>query len=181
MTNTVNKPNLDDSYRVNREIRAKEVRVVDVEGKQLGILKIEEALSVAQRVALDLVEIAPEAKPPVCKVLDYSKFKYSEKKKAKEVSRKNRESKVEIKEIWLRPVTEKHDLDVKIKHAAGFLEDGDKVKFTVKFKGREVTHADQGRDLLNQVLAAFPEAKVESPIKHYGRQMTMIIAPILKK
>ena len=167
--------------RVNQAIKVPEVRVVDADGQQLGIMKTASALETARRAKLDLVEIAPQAQPPVCRILDYNKFKFEEKKKAKEIAKKNREARVELKELWLRPVTERHDLEVKVKHAREFLADGDKVKFTVKFRGRELSHTEQGRELLESVLEMLGDVKVDSPIKQAGRQMILIVSPHTKK
>lgn len=164
------KPKFDDKYRLNHDIKVPEVRVVTQEGEQLGILKIADALYRARKEKLDLVEIAPQATPPVCKILNYNKFKFEEKKKQKDMMKKNREARVEVKELWLRPVTEKHDLQVKVKHAQQFLENGDKVKFTVKFRGREISHSEQGRELLESILEMLGDVKIDSPIKQAGRQ-----------
>ena len=168
-------------YRVNQDINAPEIRVVDSEGNQLGILKTADALYRARQEKLDLVEITPQAKPPVCKILDYNKFIYAEKKRAKELAKKNREARTETKELWLRPVTENHDIQVKVRHAKEFLSEGDKVKFTVKFRGRELSYTEQGRILLESVLEMLGEVKVDSPITQSGRQMTLVVAPELKK
>lgn len=175
------KPTSFERHRINQDINVPEVRVVNEIGEQLGILKITEAINIARNNKLDLVEIAPQAKPPVCKILNYNKFKFSEKKKAKDIAKKNREAKVETKELWLRPVTEKHDIGIKVKRAQQFLADGNKVKFTVKFRGRELSHIEQGKLLLDSVLEMLGEVKIESPVKQAGRQLTLIVAPELKR
>ncbi|NJO61085.1 MAG: translation initiation factor IF-3 [Richelia sp. RM2_1_2] len=177
----MNKPSISDEYRVNGAIKGSEVRVVTDDGQQLGILTVKDAINVARQRGLDLVEIAPTASPPVCKILNYNKFKFDEKKKAKDIARKNRESKVEIKELWLRPVTERHDLEVKARHAREFLEDGDKVRFIVKFKGREISHAEHGRTLLESVLELVGEVKIDTPITQSGRQLSVVISAAPKK
>ena len=179
---TVAKPDLQERHRINQDIRVPEVRVVSDSGEQLGVLKIIEAIAIAHNQKLDLVEIAPQAIPPVCKILNYNKFRYEEKKKARDVAKKNREARVELKELWLRPVTEKHDIDVKVRHAKEFLAHGDKVKFTVKFRGREITHVEQGRGLLESILTMLgDDIKIDLPIKQTGRQMILIVSAQVKK
>jgi translation initiation factor IF-3 len=165
-----------EEYKVNRDIRASQVRVVTEEGQMLGILSLQDALFRARELDMDLVEIAPQSSPPVCKILNYQKFKYEQHKKAKEVAKKNRESRIETKEIWLRPVTEQHDLETKIRRSKEFLEDGDKVRFIVKFKGRELSHTDQGTDLLNKVINLLGvDIKIEAPIRLAGKQLTLVV------
>ena len=137
--------------RVNHRIRVPEVRVIDADGAMLGVLQTHEALRMAQEQGLDLVEVNPKAEPPVCKILDFGKYKYEEKKKAAEAKRK--QTVVEIKEIKLRPKTDDHDIDFKIKAARRFLEAGHKVKFTVRFRGREITHPEKAQEQLTIVIA----------------------------
>lgn len=144
----------------------------------VGVVSLNEALDAAEEAGLDLVEISPEANPVVCKVLDYGKFVYEQKKKAKENAKKTRESRVELKELWLRPVTDQHDIQVKVKRALGFISDGNKVKFTVKFRGRELSRTDQGKIILTSIIDMLgEEIVVEQEMKQTGRNMTMIVAP----
>ena len=157
-------------------IRISPVRVIDENGEQLGILPIAEALSRAQEVGLDLVEVAPTEKPPVCKIMDFGKFKYSQKKKQQQQHKHSHE--IQIKEIRLRPKIDKHDRDVKLKRAHGFLEKGDKVQFTMLFRGRENVHKDIGLQMFEEIRGLFADiAKVEQPAKSMGRRMTMVLAP----
>jgi len=157
-------------------IRAREVRVVDDEGGQLGILAIGEALAVAEQRGLDLVEVAPEAQPPVCRIMDYGKYKYQQNKRAAEAKKK--QVRVEIKEVKMRPKTEEHDFLFKVKNARRFLEEGNKVKVTVMFRGREVTHPEFGRRLLERMVADVAEVgQPESMPSMAGRFMIMVLAP----
>jgi len=157
-------------------IRAREVRVVDDEGGQLGILAIGEALAVAAQRGLDLVEVAPEAQPPVCRIMDYGKYKYQQNKRAAEAKKK--QVRVELKEVKMRPKTEEHDFLFKVKNARRFLEEGNKVKVTVMFRGREVTHPEFGRRLLERMVADVAEVgQPESMPSMAGRFMIMVLAP----
>ncbi|MEJ2201050.1 MAG: translation initiation factor IF-3 [Desulfuromonadaceae bacterium] len=161
---------------INRAIRAREVRVVDDEGGQLGIMNIEEALVAAQERGLDLVEVSPNAAPPVCRIMDYGKFKYEASKKAAEAKKKA--ARVEIKEVKMRPKTEEHDFQFKLKHARRFLEGGNKVKVTVMFRGREVTHPEFGRHLLEKVAEQIEDiGVVETTPRMMGRFMSMVLTP----
>lgn len=161
---------------MNREIRASEVRVIDEDGSMLGVFPPFEALRMAEAKGLDLIEIAPTAKPPTCKIMDYGKYKYELKKKEHQ-ARKN-QTVITIKEIQLRPRTDQHDLDVKMKHARRFLLEGDKVKVNLRFYGREMAHQHLGMDLLNKVTAALADiAMVEVPPKMEGRQLFVLLAP----
>jgi translation initiation factor IF-3 len=165
-----------DSLRVNREIRAPEVRVIDEDGTMLGVFAPMEALRMAEAKGLDLIEIAPTAKPPTCKIMDYGKYKYEQKKKEHQ-ARKN-QTVITIKEIQLRPRTDQHDLDVKLRHARRFLLDGDKVKVNLRFYGREMAHQNLGMELLNKVSASLLDiAIVEVPPKMEGRQLFVLYAP----
>lgn len=156
------------------------VRVIDLDGKQLGVFLIEDALRLASEKDRDLVEIAPQAKPPVCKIIDYGKFRYEEQKRDK-LQKKNQVVSI-LKEIRFHPNTDVHDFDFKTKHAINFLEDGNKVKATVQFKGREMAYKELGEDLLNRFIERTEEySKVEVPIKMEGRNMSVIIVPIAKK
>ncbi len=171
---------LKKKYRINERIRAKEVRLIGPDGKQIGIVPLSEALRIAQDYELDLVEVAPNANPPVCKIMDFGEFLYQEAKKAKEAKKK--QTKVELKEIKLSPKTEKHDLEVKIKHILRFLEDNNKVKIRVVFKGRELAHPEMAQRVLEPIFEATKEiAQVESKPKLEGRQMITILAPKKKK
>jgi len=161
---------------INRAIRAREVRVVDDEGGQLGILSLDEALAAAQERGLDLVEVSPNAVPPVCRIMDYGKYKYQASKKAAEAKKKA--ARVELKEVKMRPKTEDHDFQFKVKHARRFLEEGNKVKITVMFRGREVTHPEFGRRLLEKVTEEIQDVGVvETTPRMMGRFMSMVIAP----
>jgi translation initiation factor IF-3 len=162
--------------RINRDIRVPEVMLIDHEGQNRGVTPIAGALQAAEEAGLDLVEIVPNAKPPVCKVLDYGKFRFLEQKKAAEARR--RQKIVEVKEIKLRPGIDEHDYGVKMKAVRRFFEEGDKVKVTLRFRGRELAHQDIGYALLNRVRAeTAPIAKVEAEPSMEGRQMIMILAP----
>ncbi|GLK68764.1 translation initiation factor IF-3 [Hansschlegelia plantiphila] len=165
-----------DGPRVNKEIRVLEVQLIDADGGNLGPTKINDALQAAEDAGLDLVEIAPNSVPPVCKLLDYGKYKYQNQKKAAE-ARKNQKI-VEVKEIKMRPNIDDHDYDVKMKAMRRFFEEGDKVKVTLRFRGREMAHQDLGLKLLVKVREEVTTlAKVESDPSLEGRQMTMVLAP----
>lgn len=162
--------------RINEEIRAREVRVIGSDGEQLGIMSGREAQQLAYEKHLDLVEIAPTAKPPVCRIMDYGKYRYEQQKREKE-SRKKQKT-FDIKEVKLRPSIEEHDFNVKFKNAVRFLEDGDKVKVTIMFRGRELSHPELGEVLLNKMAAQLKEmAVVERQPKLEGKNMIMIVAP----
>jgi translation initiation factor IF-3 len=164
---------------INRAIRAREVRVVDDEGNQLGVLSLSEALAAAEGRGLDLVEVSPNAVPPVCRIMDYGKYKYQASKRAAEAKKKT--ARVEIKEVKMRPKTEEHDFQFKVKNARRFLEEGNKVKVTVMFRGREVTHPEFGRKLLEKLTEELKDiGVVESSAAMYGRFMTMVVGPIKK-
>jgi translation initiation factor IF-3 len=165
-----------DGPRTNREIRAREVQLIDAEGRNRGVVAIVEAQQLADEASLDLVEIVPTAEPPVCKILDYGKFRFLEQKKAAEARKKQKV--VEIKEIKLRPGIDDHDYGVKMKAVRRFFEEGDKVKVTLRFRGREMAHQDLGFKLLERVKAETGTvAKVETEPSMEGRQMVMILAP----
>ncbi len=162
--------------RVNQQINAPKIRLIDPDGNMVGIVSVEEGLALAERHSLDLVEISPNAEPPVCKVLDYGKFKYEAQKKANEARKKQKV--VQIKEIKMRPTIDPHDYGIKMKNVHKFIEAGDKVKFTIRFRGREMSHQEQGMELMQQVKAEMgDQIKVELEPKMEGRQMTMVIAP----
>ena len=165
-----------DELRINDRIRISPVRLIDEEGEQLGIVATDEARSLAVERGLDLVEVAPSARPPVCRLMDYGKFKYEQARKAREAKKKQHN--IHIKEVKLRPKIEEHDIDFKLRHARKFLEEGHKVKFTLMFRGREVTHPELGARVLERVLNELEDiAGVESNIRHEGRTMTMLLAP----
>ena len=169
-------PARKDGPRVNEEIRSREVHLIMQDGANRGTVPIAEALQSAQEAGLDLVEISPNAAPPIVKILDYGKYKYQEQKKAAEARKKQKT--VEVKEIKLRPGIDKHDYDVKMKAVQRFFEEGDKVKVTLRFRGREMAHQDIGVDLLKRVQEDLIEqAKVESFPRLEGKQMTMVMAP----
>ena len=165
------------SPKANNRINSPEVQVINSEGKNLGILSTKEALHIAKEEGLDLIEISPNTKPPVCKIIDMGKYKYDLQKKANKAKKKQKIS--ELKEIKLRPVTEIHDYSFKIKNAQKFLSKGNKVKFTVKFRGREMQHHHLGMELLDRVQEDTKKfGKLELSPKFEGRQMTMIIQPL---
>jgi len=162
--------------QINEEIREKEVRLIDVDGTQLGIVPIKKALEIANERRLDLVNVAPTANPPVCRILDYGKYKYELTKKEKE-ARKNQKI-INVKEIRLTPNIEEHDLQVKANRAIEFLKDGDKVKISVRFKGREMGHTEMGEEVLKDFLNLLDEyGKVEKEAKMEGRNLVVILVP----
>jgi translation initiation factor IF-3 len=162
--------------RTNRRIKAREVRVVGPEGDQLGVLPIEQALARAQELGMDLVEVSPMAKPPVCKIMDYGKFKYLEKKKQNEAKKK--QVVVQLKEVKLRPRTEEHDYTTKLKKVREFLGEANKARITVTFRGRELSHRELGQKVLQRVIEDLRDvAVIEAAPRMEGRQMFMILAP----
>ncbi|GGL59474.1 translation initiation factor IF-3 [Wenxinia marina] len=166
----------DTGPRVNDRIRATEIRLIGPDGQNVGVVSPDRALAAAEQLGLDLVEISPNATPPVCKIMDYGKFKYETQKKEAE-ARKNQKI-IEIKEVKFRPNTDTHDYDVKMRNVLKFLENGDKVKVTLRFRGREMAHQNLGRDLLERVAKDVEEiGKVENMPKMEGRQMVMMIGP----
>jgi len=165
-----------DGPRVNRDIIARQIRLIDNEGAMMGIMEVREAITHAEAAGLDLVEISPNADPPVCKILDYGRYKYEDAKKKNEARKKKKVT--EVKEIKLRPNIDVHDYDVKMRSAVKFIGEGDKVKVTMRFRGREITHQQLGMDVLNRVKDNLDEvAKVEQLPKLEGRQMVMVLAP----
>jgi len=163
--------------RANERIRAREVQVINSYGKNLGTLSTEEAINIARQEGLDLIEISPNANPPVCKIIDIGKYKYDLQKKANKAKKKQKV--INLKEIKLRPVTEIHDYNFKIKNALKFLKKGDKVKFTVRFKGREMQHTNLGDKLMQRIINDTANiGKVEVPPKFEGKQIIMIIQPL---
>ncbi|MCX7971455.1 MAG: translation initiation factor IF-3 [Negativicutes bacterium] len=162
--------------RINEEIRVREVRLVGVNGEQLGIMDSRTALQIAAEHQLDLVEIAPTARPPVCKIMDYGRHKYEQHKREKEAKKKQRV--IVVKEVKFRPGIEDHDFTVKMKNARRFLADGDKVKATIMFRGRQLAHPELGKDVLDRLAQSLQDvANVEKEAKLEGRNMTMILAP----
>lgn len=167
---------ISKELRINEQIRVKEVRVTSNEGEQLGILPVKEALKIAQEKSLDLVEVAPTAVPPVCRIMDYGKYKYEQSKREKEAKKKQKV--ISIKEVKVRPNIEDHDLEVKIKNAVRFLDDGDKVKVTLMFRGREISHVNIAKDILARIAKEVSDkAIVEKEAKVEGKNMIMILAP----
>ncbi len=166
----------EDGPRINREIKAKEVRLINYNGENMGVVSLTEALKIAQEVGLDLIEISPQVTPPVCKVLDYGKYKYEQQKKKNEA--KKNQKVVSIKELKLRPMIDTHDYEVKVKQAKKFLSQGDKVKFTMRYKGREMSANDMGKEILNKLLEDLDGiCKVDAAPKLEGKQMFMIVSP----
>jgi len=164
---------------INEDIRAQQVRVIDDEGGQLGVLSIAVALSTAAERGLDLVEVSPGSDPPVCRIMDFGKFKYQQAKRASEAKKK--QVRVEIKEVKMRPKTDEHDFLFKIKHARRFLEEGNKVKLTIMFRGRENAHPERGMMQLEKAVEALKDlGQVESRPNKMGRFMSMVIGPIKK-
>ncbi|MEA1937554.1 MAG: translation initiation factor IF-3 [Pseudomonadota bacterium] len=162
--------------RVNNEIQAASVRVIDSEGEMLGVMTVPIAVSRAQEVGLDLVEVSPNAEPPVCKILDYGKYKYEQQKKRNEARKKQKI--VEVKEVKMRPNIDEHDYQTKMKNVRRFIDDGNKVKLTLRFRGREMSHQDLGMKVLTRVRDDVEEiTKVEAMPKLEGRQMVMVLAP----
>ena len=164
----------------NEEIRAKEVRLVKDDGEQLGVVDIDTALKTAREAEQDLVELVPDAKPPVCKIMDYKRYLYDQKQKAKEAKKNQKQT--QLKEMKLRPGTEEADYQVKLRKIVSFLEDQDKVKVTIRFRGREMAHQDIGRQQLERIIEDTADiANVEQPPKMEGRQMGMLLGPTKKK
>ncbi len=162
--------------RVNEQIRVPEVRLIGVDGNQVGVMPIKEALALAEEAHLDLVEIAPQASPPVCRVMDYGKFKYQQSKKQQEARR--RQTTIQVKEIKVRPKIEEHDMGFKLKNSRRFLAEGDKVKISVIFRGREIAHPDRGYKILAQMAEALADVGgVEQAPRLEGRNLSMIVTP----
>ena len=167
---------ISKELRINEEIRCKEVRLIDDAGEQLGVMAPREAAKIAAEKNLDLVEIAPNANPPVCRIMDYGKYKYEQSKREKEA--KKNQKVISVKEVKLRPNIEDHDFLTKAKNASKFLAAGDKVKVTIMFRGREITHPELGQELCERFAEELSSvAKVEKPAKVEGRNMIMILAP----
>lgn len=183
-SNTGGRSSINKEFRVNEQIlrfhrdypRVRDVRLIDEEGEQRGIVDVRTALSMAKEQGLDLIEVAPQAVPPVCRIMDYGKYKYEQAKRDKDAHKKQKGG--DVKGVWLRPQTDDHDLEFKLKNALKFLEEGDKVRVVVRFRSREITHPEFGRRLLERVAElSAGVAAVEKPPAMEGRMMTMILAP----
>ncbi|MDO4937344.1 MAG: translation initiation factor IF-3 [Sutterellaceae bacterium] len=170
----------DRTHRINGEIRVPEVRLTGVDGAQIGIVRTAEALRMAEDADVDLVEVAPNAQPPVCRLMDYGKFRYQEQKKAQEM--KARQKVVQVKEVKFRPATDENDYQTKLRALRRFLADGDKAKVTLRYRGREMAHQDLGAQIMTRIREDLAEeAQVEHNPKLEGRQMIMVLAPKKKK
>ncbi len=167
--------------RINEQIRVREVRLIDEEGNQKGIVPIREALEMAKEAGADLVEVAPQSKPPVCKILNYGKYKFDLDKKNRE--QKKKQKLVKLKEVRMQPKIEKHDLAFKTKHVQEFLDDGNKVKVTIRFRGREMAHTELGKVVLDKLIELLEEGSfnLDSPPRMEGRFMSMLLSPKTKK
>ena len=175
--NYFQKKNKSYGPRYNNRINSSEVQVIDSDGQNLGVLNLQQAISKAKNEGLDLIEIAPNVRPPVCKIMDIGKYKYDQQKKASKA--KKNQKKVELKEIKLSPVTEVHYYNFKIKNAQKFLSKGDKVKFTIRFKGRELQHVNIGNELMEKIKVDMENiGKIELQPKFDGKQMIMVVQPI---
>jgi len=162
-----------DQQRINDQIRITPIRVIGADGSQLGVIPTEDALQQARKAGLDLVEVAPNSDPPVCRIMDYGKFKYQQKKRHQKAQHHTK-----IKEIRVRPKTGEHDINVKVNHAREFLEKKDKVIVTVIYRGREMAHTEEGRRVLDQVLEQLADVgKVESPAKQFGKRLSCTLSP----
>ena len=172
-------PQRDTGPRVNEAIRAPEIRLIGADGENVGVVHPAKAMDMAAEAELDLVEISPNANPPVCKIMDYGKFKYEQQKRESEARKK--QTVIQVKEVKFRPNTDTHDYGVKMRNVLKFLEKGDKVKVTLRFRGREMAHQNLGRELLERVAEDIKElGKVENMPKMEGRQMTMMVGPLPK-
>lgn len=168
-----------DEHRINERIRVPQVRLIDDKGEQLGVVPTSQALALARERGLDLMEVSPNAQPPVCKICDYGKFKYEKKKK--DHAAKKKQAVIKVKEVQLRPTTDDHDLDYKFKNIRTFLEEGDKAKITIMFRGREVAYVDQGHKMLKDLVEKVKDIGApESMPKLEGKKLIMIIAPVKK-
>jgi len=165
-----------DGPRVNQQIAADPVRVVNADGEMVGVIPLKQGLEIAFQAGLDLVEVSPNASPPVCKVLDYGKYKYETQKKANEARKKQKV--IDVKEIKMRPGIDEHDYQVKMRSVRRFLDEGDKVKMTIRFRGREMAHQELGMKVLDRIRSDIEaQAKVEQTPRTEGRMMTMVLAP----
>lgn len=161
---------------INWDIKAPEVRVIDAEGKQVGILPLKEAMKIAEEKGLDLVEVAPSSKPPVCRVMNYGKYKYQQNKRIQEA--RKHQTVIHVKEVKVRPRTEEHDFQFKLRHVKRFLDEGNKVKISILFRGREIAHPEFGKEMLNRFVEEVKDLTViEQAPRLEGRNMVMILAP----
>lgn len=175
MSSNNNKPK-EDTTRVNKAIRASEIRLIDQNGNMVGVVSVDEGIAMAERAGLDLVEVSPNAAPPVCKILDYGKYKYEQQKKAHEAKKNQRV--IHIKEVKLRPNIDKHDFEIKMRQVVKFLDAGDKVKVTLRFRGREMAHQELGMQLLDRVKETLADKiRIEHQPSFEGRQVVMVVAP----
>jgi translation initiation factor IF-3 len=166
--------------KVNREIRAPKVRLIGHDGEQVGVVSISEAMAMADQNGLDLVEIVPGSVPPVCKIMNYGKFRYDQTKREKES--KKSQHQVKVKEVKVKPNIDDHDLETKMRHARGFIEEGNKVKVTCMFRGREMAHPERGEAVVKRVCDALEDiSATEAPAKLFGRSLTVVLAPCAKK
>ena len=164
--------------RINGQIRADRIRLVDESNNQVGVVAKEEALSKAQEAGLDLVEVAPNSEPPVCRIMDYGKWLYQQKRRVRDAHKKTQHPSATLKEIRLRPETDKHDLEIKVGHARAFLEKGHWVQFSVFFRGRQMLHKERGNEMLSGIMASLQDlAKVERPSMMTGRRMSLLLVP----
>ncbi len=165
---------------MNEQIKARKIRVISKDGKQLGIMSPQEALKIAEESGLDLVTVAPQANPPVCRIMDYGKFKYEQNKKEKEAKKKQKT--INVKEVKLRPNIEEHDFNTKLNNARKFLQKGDKVKVTIMFRGREITHPELGRELCDKLAEGVKDVStIEKKPKVEGKNMIMVLGPSPEK
>jgi translation initiation factor IF-3 len=172
--------NRQPETRVNERIRVPQVRVIADDGQQVGVLPVREALALAQSKGLDLVEVSPTARPPVCRIMDYGKFKYEQNLRARKAKKKQHHT--HLKEIKMRPKIDDHDYDFKLRHARDFLGDRDKVKFTITFRGREIAHTEIGHELMKRIMAELQDvAIVETPPRQEGRSITAVVMPKAQK
>lgn len=168
-----------DSFRVNERIRISPVRLIDQNNQQVGVVPVDQALQLAQQAGLDLVEVAPNSTPPVCRIMDYGKFLYEQKRKQKANLKKQHIA--QLKEIRLRPKTDDHDRDIKLQQAAKFLEKGDRVQFTLMFRGREMMYQDQAQQIFDQIIEQLADkGKPEKPPVLLGKRMNIVLAPVKK-
>ncbi len=171
---------VQDGVRRNEQIKARELRVIGADSEQLGILTKNDALALAKEQGYDLVEVSPNAEPPVCRIMDYGKFKYEQQKKKQEA--KKNQTVVQIKEIKVRPKTDDHDYETKVRHIRRFLEAGDRCKVSVFFRGREIVHKDRGESILDRIIEDTKDiAKVEQEARTEGRVLQMLLVPLVKK
>jgi len=171
----INEKRHENRLLANREIRSRDVRLIGVEGENMGVWQFFRALNLAQDQGLDLIQINSQTNPPVCKIGDLGKYKYDLQKKQKDIDKRNRENRVELKEVQLRPAIDSHDLGVKIKHIQEWLVDGDKVKIVIKFRGREMANKEAGYKLIENILTQVPTAKLEGNSEMQGNRLTAVL------